>query len=65
MTKDDKNHRIEHRRAVARAVLQTAGVASLAVGLWWKDPSTALIVVGALIVGVSLLGRLWPERTGR
>ena len=41
-----------------RDAIEAAALCTMIVGVWSKDPAWALIILGALVLLVSLLGRL-------
>lgn len=45
-------------KSFIRNLVFLGGLTSLGVGLWWCAPWLALTVLGALLVGLGLLGHL-------
>lgn len=43
---------------ITRGLAESAGLASLGVGLWWLSPAWCLVIVGGLVLGLSLVGRM-------
>lgn len=51
--------------AVAASIVDVLALTIVGVGLWWISPAVSLVVVGSLLLGIRLTGRiLGVTRTG-